>query len=64
MVKMVTIKEAARETGLTYCCLRRWILSGEFTYFIKSGNRYLINLDRLIEFLNQASDERKHGGDV
>lgn len=52
MPKMMTLREAAKETGLTYSCLRRWILSGEFTYYVKVGSRYLVNMDRLTEFLN------------
>ncbi len=55
MPRMVTIKVAAQETELTYSCLRRWILSGRFTYFVKSGNRYLLNLDKLVEFLNSPA---------
>jgi len=55
MPKMLTLREAAKETGLTYNCLRRWILSGEFQYYLKSGNRYLVNMDRLAEFLNKAA---------
>lgn len=52
MPRMMTLREAATETGLTYSCLRRWIKSGEFTYYVMAGTKYLINLDRLIEFLN------------
>lgn len=52
MPKMMKLRDAAKETGLTYSCLRRWILSGEFTYYVKAGSRYLVNMDRLAEFLN------------
>ena len=55
MPRMLTLREAANETGLTYSCLRRWILSGEFSYFVRSGNRYLVNMDRLAEFLNSPA---------
>lgn len=58
MPKMMTLREAAEATGLTYSCLRRWILSGEFTYYVRAGSRYLINMDRLAEFLNKAAEER------
>ncbi|GEM_PF-1360172 len=50
--RMVSIGHGAEETGVSYSALRRWIKRGEFKYYVKSGNRYWINLDRLIEFLN------------
>lgn len=52
MPSMVTISKAAELTGITYSALRRWIKNGEFTYFVMAGSKYLINLDRLVEFLN------------
>lgn len=52
MPTMVTMNKAAELTGVTYSALRRWIKSGEFTYYVMVGTRYLINLERLIEFLN------------
>lgn len=55
MPRMLTIREAAKATGLTYNCLRRWILSGEFAFYVKAGSRYLVNMDRLAEFLNKAA---------
>ena len=55
MPRMLTLKEASAETGLTYNCLRRWILDGQFPYFVKSGNRFLINMERLAEFLDSPS---------
>ena len=55
MPKMLTLRAAAEETGLTYSCLRRWILSGEFPYYVKAGSKFLINMDRLAEFLNSPA---------
>lgn len=52
MPTMVTISKAAELTGVKYSALRRWIKSGEFTYYVMAGNKYLINLDRLVDFLN------------
>lgn len=52
MPRMMTLREAATETGLAYSCLRRWILTGQFTYFRKAGNKYLVNMDRLMDFLD------------
>lgn len=58
MPRMVTIKAAAEATGLTYSCIRQWILSGIFTYYVKSGNKYFLNLDKLVEFLNCPVSEQ------
>ena len=55
MPKMMKLKEAAAATGLTYHCLRRWILSGEFTGFVRAGSRYYINMGLLEEFLNSPA---------
>lgn len=49
--RMRTIKETAAETGIPYHTIRQWCLEGRITY-IKAGNKYLINLDKFIEFLN------------
>ena len=60
MPKMLSLKEAAAATGLTYCCLRRWILSGEFQYYVKAGtSRYYINMERLEEFLDSPASAKK-----
>jgi len=48
---MRTIKEASIETGLPYHTIRQLCLDGKITY-IKAGNKYLVNLDRFIDFLN------------
>lgn len=55
MPTMVTIRAAAEQTGLTYSCLRRWILEGKFPYFVRAGSKYLINLEKLAEFLNSPA---------
>lgn len=52
MPTMVTLNKAAELTGVTYSALRRWIKGGEFKYFVKAGTKYLINLERLGEFLD------------
>ena len=52
MPTMVTMSKASELTGVAYSALRRWIKSGEFTYYVMVGSKYLINLDKLVEFLN------------
>jgi len=48
---MRTIKEAADATGLSYYCVRRWLKEGVIPSR-QSGNRYLVNLDLLVDYLN------------
>ena len=52
--EMVTIREAAKRTGISYDAIRKLILAGEITFIrIGSGRgKYLVNLDRFCEFLN------------
>lgn len=58
MPKMITIKTAAAETGLSYCHLRNLCLQGS-VYCIRAGNKWLINADSLSAFLGGTSG----GGD-
>ena len=51
MPTMMKMPKAAEQTGVPYSCLRRWILEGRFKGYIKSGTNYLINMERLAEFL-------------
>lgn len=52
MPQMLTLSKASELTGVPYCALRRWIKSGEFTYYVMVGSKHLINLERLVDFLN------------
>ncbi len=52
MPRMMTLKQAAEQTGLSYHCLRNLCLSGKVSH-IRSGNKYMINADRLEEYLNK-----------
>ena len=49
--KMRTISEASRETGISQHALRAWVKSGQVPA-VYAGAKALINLDRLVEFLN------------
>ncbi len=49
--EMLTLKETSDRTGLSYEFLRKLCLRGEIV-FIKTGTKYLVNLPKLIEFLN------------
>lgn len=58
MPKMITLREAANETGLSYDCLRKLCLKGEIVH-IRSGVKFLINENKLIEYLNCSGTKRK-----
>lgn len=51
--RMLTLREAAKETGLSYDFLRRLCLQGKLVY-IKSGAKFLLNECKLIEYLNKG----------
>lgn len=48
---MLTIKEAADRTGLTYSAVRRMCLQNRIVY-IRVGVKYLVNYERLVDYLN------------
>lgn len=52
MPTMVTMKKASEVTRVPYSAIRRWIKNGNFTYYVMVGTKYLINLERFVEFLN------------
>ena len=55
---MVTIREAASKTGLSYDYLRKACLNQTISH-IRCGNRYLINLEKRVKILNQDPGRRK-----
>ena len=52
--RMRTIKETAVDTGIPYHTIRQWCLEGKITH-IKAGCKYLVNLDKFIDFLNTGA---------
>ena len=46
-----------KECGLTYSQIYHWLKEGRFPY-IKRGNKFIVNRNRFIEFLETA-DERE-----
>ena len=50
---MVTIKEASEKTGISYNRLRCLSLEKKIVY-ITAGCRYLINFEKLVEYLNNG----------
>ncbi len=52
---MLTIKETAQATGLHEYFVRQLVKQNRVTY-VKAGCKTLINLDRLVEFLNEGAE--------
>lgn len=50
---MNTIKEASRQTGLSYEYIRQLIREGKITY-VRAGTKFLVNMEKLIDFLNDG----------
>lgn len=49
--RMLTIQQAADETGISYGCIRRWCMENRII-FVRSGKKYLVNMDKLKDYLN------------
>ena len=54
--KMCTIKEAAELSGLSQYRLRTLCKERKITY-VRCGTKFLINLDRLIDYLNEGDPD-------
>jgi len=56
MIRMMKLKEASEQTGLSYYYLRKACLNGEIVH-IRAGNKFLINMDWLEKHLNEQGME-------
>lgn len=56
---MLPIKEVSSRTGLRYEFLRQLCLNSEIVH-VRAGNKYLINYEKFLEYLNG----NKGGGDI
>ena len=50
---MLGLAEASKQTGLPYEYLRKLCLQNKIVY-VRAGAKYLVNLEKLIDFLNQG----------
>jgi excisionase family DNA binding protein len=55
--QMVTIREAASRTGMSYDSIYKLCQKNEIVY-VRCGAKYLINFDRFVDFLNHGSSEK------
>lgn len=51
--KMRTIRQAAADSGLAVCHIKRLIDSNKIVY-IRTGKKYLINFDTLVKYLQEG----------
>lgn len=56
MPTMKTIKQISETSGISYERIRQLCLQGKIV-FIKAGNKYLINEEKFIEYLNTGEQE-------
>lgn len=66
--KMITLLEAAECSGLSYDYLRKRCLDGTLVH-IRSGRKFLINSNKLADYLNDGScakavDDSDKGGAI
>ena len=59
-VQMVTIKEASSRTGISYDRLRKMCINHQVVP-IKTGCKFLINWDRLVDYLNAGETGNNDG---
>lgn len=55
--KMLSIAQTAKVIGLAKHYVRQLVLQGKVKY-IRSGVKYLLNLDSLINYLNNGDDAK------
>lgn len=51
--EMITLKEAASRTHLSYSTLRNMCLENQIVHF-RRGNRFYVNYQKLIDFFNNC----------
>lgn len=53
--RMRSVRQTATLTGLSEHTLRRWVKQNKIV-FVRADTKILINVDRLLEFLNGGTD--------
>lgn len=51
---MITIREAARRTGVSYDFVWKLCRSNQIVY-IRAGKKFLVNFEKFVEFLNNGT---------
>lgn len=58
MVKLLTVKEASKECGVSTYFLRDWIKQGKCPG-VYSGKKFLINVERLEEIIREETSSAR-----
>ena len=58
---METINEASKISGLAKYSIRQMVLQNKVKY-VRTGKKYLINIESLIEYLNQGETQHSEIG--
>jgi len=56
MPRMLPIKKASEETGLPYEYIRKLCIQKKIV-FVRSGNKYFINMQKFAEYLDSGGDD-------
>ena len=56
IARMIGLREAAADTGLSYDCLRKLCLQRRIAH-IRAGKKILVNADALVDYLTHAGIE-------
>lgn len=59
--QMETINEASKISGLAKYRIRQMVLQNKVKY-VRTGKKYLINIESLIEYLNQGETQHSEIG--
>ncbi len=54
--RMVPIQTLSDEIGISYKTIWQWCKQNKIVY-VKSGAKYLVNVDKFVEFLNTGEHE-------
>lgn len=54
--RMVPIQTLSDEIGISYKTIWQWCKQNKIVY-VKSGAKYLVNVDKFVEFLNTGEKE-------
>ena len=60
---MLTIKETATQTGLAEHFIRHLAIKNEIVH-IRCGKKYLINLEKFIEYLNTSTGKKEPAEEI
>lgn len=56
---LLTINNTSKQTGISAYRIRQWFLDGEIVG-VRAGNKILINLEKLIWFLENSRNEQNN----